>query len=91
LNFQTFVLIFQIKILASGSAGYFKGFIVQARNSEDLDAPIGSFESESASHMTCGVGIHNSITHTDPKKETEIEAVWRPPTDFEGTVVFRHG
>ncbi len=40
--------------------------------------------------MTCGKGIHNSITHSNSAKKTSVEAVWRPPTDFEGDVVFRY-
>ena len=42
---------------------YFRGFIIQARDEQETQ--IGSFNIEGnlVSHMTCGKGIHNSITH----------------------------
>ena len=50
---------------------------------------MGSFESEDASYMTCGRGIHNSLTHRTSAAKSEVRAVWRAPNDFEGDVVFR--
>ena len=48
----------------------FRGFIIQARDAEEN--PIGSFqfEDDSVSQMTCGEGIHNSITHRNPDEKT---------------------
>ena len=40
--------------------------------------------------MTCGKGIHNSITHINKDRKTRIAATWRAPTDFEGEVVFKY-
>ena len=39
--------------------------MIQARNSDEKDVQIGSFANigDDVSHMTCGKGIHNSITH----------------------------
>ena len=40
--------------------------------------------------MTCGKGIHNSITHINKDRETRVDATWRAPDDFEGSVVFKY-
>ena len=40
--------------------------------------------------MTCGRGIHNSITHRKGNIEkASIQAKWMAPSDFEGDVIFR--
>jgi len=51
-----------VSLEAQGEPG-FKGFIIQAR--DEQDSQVGSFtiEGDLVSHMTCGKGIHNSITH----------------------------
>ena len=41
------------------------------------------------SYMTCGRGIHNSITHRKATSKTSIQAQWMAPSDFEGDVIFR--
>ena len=51
---------------------------------------MGSFESEDANYMTCGKGIHNSITHINKDRKTLVQATWRAPQDFEGSVVFKY-
>ena len=51
---------------------------------------MGSFESEDANYMTCGKGIHNSITHINKDRKTRVDATWRAPDDFEGSVVFKY-
>lgn len=53
---------------------------------------VGSFvlSGEEASYMTCGRGIHNSITHRKSNAKTSILAKWMAPSDFEGDVVFRY-
>ena len=40
--------------------------------------------------MTCGRGIHNSITHRKSNGKSSVKAQWRAPTDFEGEVIFRY-
>jgi len=69
----------------------FKGFIIQARNMRLKDQQVGSFilSGEAASYMTCGRGIHNSITHRKAQDKTSIRAQWMAPSDFEGDVIFR--
>ena len=53
---------------------------------------VGSFvlSGEEASYMTCGRGIHNSITHRKSNSKSSILAKWMAPTDFEGDVIFRY-
>ena len=40
--------------------------------------------------MTCGKGIHNSITHINKERKSRVTATWRAPQDFEGEVVFKY-
>jgi len=70
----------------------FKGFIIQARNLKLKDQQVGSFvlSGEEASYMTCGRGIHNSITHRKSNSKSSILAKWMAPSDFEGDVIFRY-
>jgi len=70
----------------------FKGFIIQARSVKQKDQQVGSFvvSGNDASYMTCGRGIHNSITHRKSNGKSSVKAQWRAPTDFEGDVVFRY-
>ena len=42
------------------------------------------------SYMTCGRGIHNSITHINKERKSRVTATWRAPQDFEGEVVFKY-
>lgn len=78
--------------LTTGDASQFKGFIIQARSVKQKDRQIGSFvvSGDDASYMTCGRGIHNSITHRKSNGKSSVKAQWRAPTDFEGEVVFRY-
>ena len=53
---------------------------------------MGNFvvEGDDASYMTCGAGIHNSITHRKGNIEkTNVKASWTAPSGFEGEVT-RH-
>ena len=40
--------------------------------------------------MTCGRGIHNSITHRKAETKSSVKAEWRAPSDFDGDVIFRY-
>jgi len=67
----------------------FMGFIIQVRDANNLDNQVGSFiAGEEAKYMTCGRGIHNSLTHRSAAKKDEITSKWRAPSDFNGEVVF---
>ena len=61
-----------VRLVATDSSTTFKGFILQARS--DAEDPVGNFESEEASFMTCGKGIHNSLTHRNSQPKTAIKA-----------------
>merc|ERR1712050_290880 len=78
--------------LATTGDSQFKGFIIQAREVKQKDRQVGSFvvSGDDASYMTCGRGIHNSITHRKSNGKSSVKAKWRAPTDFEGDVVFRY-
>ena len=45
---------------------------------------------DDASYLTCGRGIHNSITHRKSSGKTAIKAKWMAPSNFEGEVIFRY-
>jgi len=70
----------------------FKGFIIQARDEDNKDSQIGSFvvSGDEASYMTCGRGIHNSITHRKSNPKFSVKAQWRAPANYEGVVMFRY-
>jgi hypothetical protein len=72
---------------------YFRGFMIQVRDVAAEDNQIGNFEIEGSndlvSHMTCGKGIHNSITHRTSDEKKSIKAEWKAPDDFEGEVYFK--
>eukprot|EP00095_Tigriopus_kingsejongensis_P006826 maker-scaffold82_size396747-snap-gene-1.24 protein:Tk06826 transcript:maker-scaffold82_size396747-snap-gene-1.24-mRNA-1 annotation:"plexin domain-containing protein 2" len=81
--------------LESSNNDYFKGFVIQARDTQQTEARIGTFtfargNNGSIKHMDCSPGIQNSITHSNNGLKFELEAFWVVPTDFEGDVVFRY-
>ena len=45
---------------------------------------------DEASYLTCGRGIHNSITHRKSNRKSSIQAKWMAPSNFEGEVIFRY-
>ena len=45
---------------------------------------------DEASYLTCGRGIHNSITHRKSTRKSFIKAKWMAPSNFEGEVIFRY-
>merc|ERR1719266_2734763 len=77
--------------LSTSDNSTFKGFIIQARNRKLKDQQVGSFivSGDDVSYMTCGRGIHNSITHRKATSKTSVQAQWMAPSDFEGDVIFR--
>jgi len=67
----------------------FMGFIMQARDANNTELQIGSFVAgDEAKYMTCGRGIHNSLTHRSSNAKEKVSARWRAPSDYEGEVVF---
>jgi len=78
--------------LAAIGDSQFKGFIIQARSVQQIDQQIGSFvvSGDDATPMTCGRGIHNTITHRRSNGKSSVKAKWQAPSDFDGEVVFRY-
>ena len=81
----------------------FKGYMIQARrfvgknaseNIEDIEnfikEPVGNFDTEESSYLTCGPGIHNTITHRNQKTKRIVSAKWVAPKDYEGEIYFRY-
>jgi len=67
----------------------FKGFVMQARDAANPNNQVGSFiASDEAKYMTCGRGIHNSLTHRSSAAKDKVTATWLAPSDFSGEVVF---
>ena len=58
-----------ISLSLDSTDGAFRGFIIQARDKDEKQVGTFQFEDNSVSHLTCGAGIHNSITHRDPKEK----------------------
>ena len=95
-----------IELKSNEAGKGFKGYMIQARrfvskndseNVEDLEAfkkemkvPVGNFETEESSYLTCGRGIHNTITHRNQKTKTIVSSKWIAPKDYEGEVYFRY-
>lgn len=63
----------------------FMGFIIQVRDAKTLTRQIGSFisTSEDANYMTCGRGIHNSLTHRSSALKEKLTAKWLAPSDLQ--------
>ncbi|KAK2901115.1 hypothetical protein Q8A67_009230 [Cirrhinus molitorella] len=80
-----------IRVTVSGS-GHFEGFLIQARDATNLDGPaIGSFtlkDPEISQRLTCS-GIEGSaVSHTSNAKKTEIQVIWKAPSNAPPTVQF---
>ncbi|KAI5936877.1 Ferric-chelate reductase 1 [Manis javanica] len=72
----------QIKVTLSGLP--FKGFLIEARDAEDLSGPpIGSFtliDSQVSQLLTCEDIKGSAVSHTNPSKKTEIKVYWNAPS-----------
>ncbi|XP_066102891.1 ferric-chelate reductase 1 [Saccopteryx bilineata] len=80
----------QIKVTLSGPA--FKGFLLEARDAENLSgSPIGSFtliDSQVSQLLTCEDTQGSAVSHTNPHKKTEIEVYWNVPKSAPNHVRF---
>ncbi|XP_055995105.1 ferric-chelate reductase 1 [Sorex fumeus] len=80
----------QIKVTLSGPP--FKGFLLEARNAEDLNGPpIGSFtliDSQEAQLLTCEDVQGSAVSHTSPSKKTEINVDWNAPSSAPNHIQF---
>lgn len=71
----------QIQVTLSGPK--FKGFLLEARDAEDLSGPpVGSFtliDSEVSQLLTCEDVQGLAVSHTSSSKKTEIKVYWNAP------------
>ncbi|XP_038167203.1 ferric-chelate reductase 1 isoform X3 [Arvicola amphibius] len=71
----------QIQVTLSGPT--FKGFLLEARDAEDLSGPpVGSFtliDSEVSQLLTCEDVQGLAVSHTSSSKKTEIRVYWNAP------------
>jgi len=78
-----------VELTLAATEGQFLGFIIQARDKTNPARQIGSFiAGDEDKYMTCGQGIHNSITHRSASAKESISSTWRAPSNFKGDVVF---
>ncbi|XP_036621804.1 ferric-chelate reductase 1 [Trichosurus vulpecula] len=70
----------------------FKGFLIEARNAEDLDgSPIGSFtliDKEVSQLLTCDHKEGSAVSHTSSSKKTQIQVYWNAPNTANHSVQF---
>uniref|UniRef100_A0A8C1XM77 Ferric-chelate reductase 1a n=1 Tax=Cyprinus carpio TaxID=7962 RepID=A0A8C1XM77_CYPCA len=83
-----------IRVALSGSE-HFEGFLIQARDATNPDGPaIGSFtlvDPEISQRLTCNsieVRIGSAVSHTSNAKKTEIQVIWKAPSNAPPTVQF---
>ncbi|XP_012922658.1 ferric-chelate reductase 1 [Heterocephalus glaber] len=80
----------QIEVTLSGRP--FKGFLLEARNAEDLDGPpIGSFmliDSQVSQLLTCEDIQGSAVSHTSSSKKTEIKVYWKAPSSAPNHIRF---
>ena len=64
----------------------FKGFFLQARNSDD--DIIGSFETvtNDGKYVNCGNKPQTAVTHMNSNPKNSVKVKWTAPSDFEGSV-----
>ena len=64
----------------------FKGFFLQARNSDD--DIIGSFETvtNDGKYVNCGNKPQTAVTHVNSNPKSSVKVKWTAPSDFEGSV-----
>ncbi|XP_043941548.1 putative ferric-chelate reductase 1 isoform X2 [Protopterus annectens] len=90
----------KIKVDLSGSS--FKGFLIEARDAENLNSEaIGTFsliDSTSSQLLNCAKRQNSAVSHTSSSEKGKIEVIWNSPRDapphvqFLSTVVktFKH-
>ncbi|XP_072500194.1 ferric-chelate reductase 1-like isoform X2 [Notamacropus eugenii] len=74
------------------SGPQFKGFLIEARNAENLDSSrIGSFtliDKEVSQLLTCDHKEGSAVSHTSPSKKTQIQVYWSAPNTANHSVQF---
>ncbi|DAA31466.1 TPA: ferric-chelate reductase 1, partial [Bos taurus] len=80
----------QIKVTLSGPP--FKGFLLEARDAENLSGPpVGSFtliDSHVSQLLTCEDVQGSAVSHRSPSKKTEIKVFWDAPSGAPNHITF---
>ncbi|XP_029804586.1 ferric-chelate reductase 1 [Suricata suricatta] len=80
----------QIEVTLSGLP--FKGFLLEARDAEDLNGPpVGSFtliDSQMSQLLTCEDVQGYAVSHTNPHKKTKINVYWNAPRNAPNHIKF---
>nr|XP_042135740.1 ferric-chelate reductase 1 isoform X2 [Peromyscus maniculatus bairdii] len=80
----------QIQVTVSGPP--FRGFLLEARDAEDLSGPpLGSFtliDSEVSQLLTCEDVQGFAVSHTSSSKKTEIKVYWNAPSSAPNHIRF---
>uniref|UniRef100_A0A8C1SAV5 Ferric-chelate reductase 1a n=1 Tax=Cyprinus carpio TaxID=7962 RepID=A0A8C1SAV5_CYPCA len=80
-----------IRVVLSGSE-HFEGFLIQARDATNPDGPaIGSFklvDPDISQGLTCNSIEGSAVSHTSNAKKTEIQLIWKAPSNAPPTVQF---
>ncbi|XP_072690772.1 ferric-chelate reductase 1 isoform X4 [Canis lupus baileyi] len=80
----------QIEVTLSGPP--FRGFLLEARNAEDLSGPpIGSFtliDSQVSQLLTCEDVQGYAVSHTSPSKKTKVKVYWNALSNAPNNVKF---
>ncbi|XP_036046857.1 ferric-chelate reductase 1 [Onychomys torridus] len=80
----------QIQVTVSGPP--FRGFLLEARDAEDLNGPpLGSFtliDSEVSQLLTCEDVQGFAVSHTSSSKKTEIKVYWNAPSSAPNHIRF---
>ncbi|XP_030626013.1 putative ferric-chelate reductase 1 [Chanos chanos] len=94
----------QIKVTlsapSSGSVDHFKGFLIEARNAQNLNsAAVGSFtlvNPKISQLLQCGHTKGSAVSHTSGKHKKEVQVIWTAPNEpppsvqFLVTVVYKY-
>lgn len=80
----------RIEVTLSGPE--FKGFLLEARDAEDVNGPpVGSFtlnDSRVSQLLTCGDKQGSAVSHTNAHKKTEIKVFWDAPSSAPSHIRF---
>ncbi|XP_058619478.1 ferric-chelate reductase 1 isoform X3 [Onychostoma macrolepis] len=80
-----------IRVTLSGSER-FEGFLIQARDATNPDGlAIGSFtlvDPAISQRLTCNSIAGSAVSHTSNAKKTEIQVIWKAPSNAPPTVQF---
>ncbi|XP_010889424.1 putative ferric-chelate reductase 1 isoform X2 [Esox lucius] len=89
-----------LQVVPTTEGAAFKGFLIEARDVENLDGPaVGSFSLLNPSEsqlLQCGDTQGSAVSHTSKSKKTDIQAMWKAPENpplgvqFMATVVQKY-